>query len=53
MKVLDYVEWEDGSAQVGLDLSEDEKIALIEIGFVKLLTEMIEREEKKNDTGSS
>ena len=53
MKVIDYVEWEDGSARVELDLSEDEKTALIEIGFVQLLTEMVEREEKKHDTGSS
>ena len=53
MKVIDYVEWEDGSARVELDLSEDEKTVLIEIGFAKLLTEMIERQEKLYDPGSS
>lgn len=46
MKVLELVELEDGSATVKLDLSKEESELLIQTGFLTLLQEYVENEEK-------
>jgi hypothetical protein len=42
MKVVDYKENEDGSANVELEMTEEEKSYLIEVGFIQLLKNAIE-----------
>ena len=49
MKVLEIVEREDGSADVELEMSEEEHKLLIQYAVVNLLKEAIEREEKGLD----
>ena len=53
MKVIEFTERVDGSAVIELDLTEEEKTALVEVGFITLLTEMMERQEKLYDPRSS
>lgn len=44
MKVINLTENEDGSATVNLDLSQEEAQALLQMGFIQLLEEAIERD---------
>lgn len=47
MQVIDYVEQEDGSAIVTFDMTEEEKILLIESAIIIGLTEGIKLVEKE------
>lgn len=47
MKVLNLVKNEDGSATVNLDLTLEEAQALMEVGFIKLLEDYIERDKQQ------
>lgn len=49
MIVTDYKENEDGSADVKVNLSDEETASLIQFAFIELLRRSIE-EEKKDET---
>ena len=46
IKILDYIEHEDGSCTLTMDITQRTAQLLIEVGFLKLLTDHIERSEK-------
>ncbi len=47
MKVLDLIENDDGSVTVNLDLTQEEAQWLMQVGFIKLLEESIERDKQQ------
>ena len=47
MEVIDLTEHEDGSATVVLDVTEQEKSLLIQVGFVQVLKDSIAAEKAR------
>lgn len=45
IKIIDYIENEDGSATVKLDITQRTAQMLMEVGFLKILKDHIERTE--------
>lgn len=50
MKVISMVEHEDGSATVELDMTNEEKMLVVQVGLVQVLRDSIAATEAKNLT---